>query len=224
MARPAWERGTSGPTGARTIASRPCRRTRRIPYSRPTEALSGDVLERGFTVEQDQSRRGLRGNDPGRFAVLVGLGRDSGARIVPARRQAGPSTAAAARSPGSTGRRRAGCQPVRVVAKVESTAFVDAQKIPVRVDDEGKARPALHGRIGGAPVGLQEDRRCRGNEDPWRVGLQPDTSVMRFCSARLAVTRASGTVIGPVGSSLPVSTESADRASRPRPEKSSSVL
>ena len=49
--------------------------------------------------------------------------------------------------------------------------------------------------------------------------LSPGTSVMRFCSARLAVTRDSGTVIGPVGSSLPVSTASAVSSSRPRLEK-----
>ena len=112
---------------------------------------------------------------------------------------------------------------MRVVAQVESAAFVDPEEVPVRVDDERETRLAFDGRIGRLAIGLHQDRRNGGDDDPRRSALTPVMSVMRFCSARLAVTRASETVIGPVGRSLPVSNESAVSSVRSSPEKLSSV-
>ena len=75
-----------------------------------------------------------------------------------------------------------------VVAQVERAAVVDAEEVPVRVDHEGEAGPALHRRegrrrrrsAGGSPA-LVETKIGGGS------AFSPDTSVIRFCSARLAV-------------------------------------
>jgi hypothetical protein len=68
--------------------------------------------------------------------------------------------------------------------------------------------------------------RMAGVVDTRIVGgsaFNPGTSAIRFCSARLAATRASETVTGPVGRILPTPIDSAARSSRDMPEKFRSV-